>query len=77
MRDKENKPLTSPRYDDLSPRAQKQVDLVTAAIRGLVKAGAVGEGEVRINAAGYAHHDPEHMPVGDSDFVGLNIGRVK
>lgn len=74
---KDKQLLTSPRYDDLSERAQKQVDVILAAMRGLVKAGAVGEGTVRVNASGYAHHDPIRMPADEKDFIAFNIGRVK
>ena len=70
--------LTSPRMEDMTDRARTQVKATQAVIRGLLKAGVVGEGKVRINASGYAQYEAGQKPVGTdgSDFVAISIGRV-
>jgi hypothetical protein len=74
----EGDPLTSPRITDLDERSQKQARLAHKSIRGLIKAGVVGEGKVRIGASGYTHHDSAKMSLDPSqaDFVAIHIGRV-
>lgn len=73
----ESLPLTSPRYDDLDSRQKRQAMAAHKVIRGLVKAGVVGEGKIRVNAAGHRHHE-NRMPADPSsaDFIAINIGRV-
>ena len=72
-------PTTAPRYENLDERSQKQVTAANKVIRGLIKAGMVGEGKVAISASGHAHHDPVRMPTDPSsaDFIAVSIGRVK
>jgi hypothetical protein len=70
--------LTSPRMEDMTPRARAQAKATQAVIRGLLKAGVVGEGNVRINASGFAMVEDGKKPAGTegSDFVAISIGRV-
>jgi hypothetical protein len=74
-RDK-TQPLVSPRFEDLTSRAQDQVKAVHKIIQLACKADLVGGGKVRINASGYAHHDETQMPTDQRDFVAISIGRT-
>lgn len=71
----DDEPLTSPRYNDLDEDAQRQAKLVHKAIRGLVKAGVVGEGQIVVNAAGKTITGDEKMPRDDPNFIAISIGR--
>jgi len=74
----EAKPLTSPRFDDLDEQSQAQVKAIYKAMKLLVKAGAVGEGKIRISASGHFHHDEVKMPTDPASATnfGISIGRV-
>jgi hypothetical protein len=70
-------PLTSPRYEDLDDKARRQVNATHKVIRGLIKAGVVGEGKVRISASGNAWNETRmSADPSAADFVGISIGRV-
>ncbi len=69
-------PLVSPRFEDLTPRAKEQVTKVAKIIQLACKSQLVGEGQVRINASGYAHHDADKMPTDQRDFIAISIGRT-
>jgi hypothetical protein len=73
----EDDPLTSPRFSDLDERSQRQAKAVHKVIRGLLKAGVVGEGKVRISASGntWGEERPSLDP-NQADFVGISIGRI-
>ena len=71
----DNTPMTSPRYDDLIPECQKQARLVYKSIKNLVKAGAVGEGKIVINASGEATPEASSLTWEAPDFVAFNVAR--
>jgi hypothetical protein len=74
----EDMPWMSPKFEELNERAQKQVKAAHKTLRGLVKAGVVGEGKIRISASGQAHHeDVMTTNPGDADYIALHIGRVQ
>jgi len=76
LRENGDQLITSPRVEDLSERAQDQVKKTVKLITLAVKSGMVGEGQVRISASGYAHHDEDQMPTDQRDFVAISIGRI-
>lgn len=73
---KTSEPLTSPRVAELSPRAADQVNKVWKIIQLACKSELVGDGQVRVSASGYCHHDPEQMPTDQRDFIAISIGRI-
>jgi hypothetical protein len=68
-------PSTSPKFEELSERAQDQAKKVYKMIQLACKSELVGAGKVRVQASGYAHHE-DRMPVGEKDFIALSIGKV-
>jgi hypothetical protein len=67
--------LTSPREENLGERAVDQYKFAKAALAGLAKSGAVGAGPIYAYASGAAAEDPDHPPVGQHDFIAINISR--
>jgi hypothetical protein len=76
LREADAEPQTSPPWDDLNERAQHQVSLVSKVVRGLLKADAVSEGLIRVNASGRAHPDAKQGPAA-FDYIAFSIGRIR
>ena len=74
VKGKDETPLTSPKFHDLTEAAQAQVKTVMAAARGLAKAMYPGE-NIMVYASGFAWPAGERLPVGDMPFVALNVSR--
>jgi hypothetical protein len=68
--------ITSPREEQLSSRAKDQSRKVVKIITLACKSGLVGQGQVRVSASGYAHHDESQMPTDQRDFIAISIGRI-
>lgn len=68
-------PATSPKFEDLSPEAQKQVKAAWKVIKGLAKASVVGDGKAIFYGSGHAASGDEKMSADDPYYIAVNLSR--